>query len=326
MKRLLFLIFVFIIIVAVAGGWFFYSMMPVASNKSLKRFVIDPGEVAAQIGQNLSKAHIIRSALAFRIYSQVTQTAKNIKPGSYELSANLWVPQIVNKLLAGPTEVWVTIPEGLRREEVAQKFVDGFELTGSLVDNFYNQFLSLTQNKEGYLFPDTYLFAKDTQPLAIIHVMENNFEKKYADAKKTQTSKLSREQIVILASIVQREAITQEDMRGVASTLLNRYNAEMPLGSDVTLEYGIGYDKTEKTWWKKDLTLDDLAMNSSYNTRQVVGFPPTPISNPGLVALEAAMNPSQTDYLYYLSDSDGKLHFARTLEEHNANIKKYLNN
>ncbi len=324
MKRLLLLIFAFIFLVAAAGIWFIYGVTPPTSNKTSKRFVIDQGETATAIGQDLAKNNMIRSALAFRIYSQVTQTARNIKPGSYELPGDLWIPQIVAKLLEGPSEVWVTVPEGLRREEVVVKFVNGFELTGKSSDKFSSQFLSLTSNKEGYLFPDTYLFAKDASASAVVTAMENNFESKYKIALKDKTNNLSREEIVTLASIVQREAITPGDMQQVASTLLNRFNLGMPFGSDVTLEYGIGYDTTEKTWWKKDLTMDDLALNSPYNTRLNAGFPPTPISNPGLVALSAAMNPPHTNYLYYLSDTNGKLHFARTLEEHNANIAKYL--
>ncbi len=322
MKRLLLLIFLFLLLVVGGGTWFIYGLTPSGSSKTLKRFVINQGEAAAQIGQDLAKEGIVRNALAFRIYSQITQTARRIRPGSYELPSNLWVPQIISKLLSGPSEVWVTVPEGLRREEVVAKFVDGFELSGKSADNFSNQFLNLTQSKEGYLFPDTYLFAKDASAAAVVRVMEATFNQKYATLGGSTI--LSKEQVVILASIVQREAITKEDMNGVASTLINRYNLGMPFGSDVTLEYGIGYDATEKTWWKKDLTVDDLALNNPYNTRLNAGFPPTPISNPGLVALSASISPPHTNYLYYLSDSDGKLHFATTLEGHNANISKYL--
>jgi UPF0755 protein len=324
MKRLIFLFFVFFIIFVGGGIWLLSSLMPVNSNKSLKRFVIDKGESANQIGMDLSKNNLIKNALAFRIYSQVTQAARKIKPGSYELTSNLWVPQLIDKLLAGPSEVWVTIPEGLRREEISQRFIDGLELTGKSAENFNSLFLALTKGKEGYLFPDTYLMAKDTTPPQAVKVMEDNFNVKYTAASKDKTTSLDKAQIVTLASIIQREAITAEDMQGVSSVLTNRFKEEMPLGSDVTLEYAIGYDSTEKTWWKKDLTVDDLALNSPYNTRLIVGFPPTPISNPGLVALQAAMNPPHTNYLYYLSDSDGKLHFAETLEGHNANIEKYL--
>src|SRR5258708_4958416 len=124
MKRLILLFLIFIVLAVGGGAWFFTSLMPPDSDKTLKRFVVNQGETANQIGVELAKEHIIKSALAFRVYSQVTQTARNIKPGSYELSSNLWQLQIINKLLAGPIEVWVTIPEGFRREEITSKFVD----------------------------------------------------------------------------------------------------------------------------------------------------------------------------------------------------------
>jgi UPF0755 protein len=322
MRKLILLFAVLLLLTVGAGIWFINGLMPVSANATLKRFVIDKGETASQIGINLSKAKLVKSALAFRIYSQVTQAAKIIKPGSYDLSSNLWAPQIVAKLLAGPTEIWVTIPEGLRREEIGQKFVDGLGLTGKEAENFYNQFLKLTEDREGYLFPDTYLVARDVTPQIVVKMMENTFDKKYATLT-TRTTSLSKAQIVILASIIQREAVTAEDMYGVASVLTNRLENGMTFGSDVTLEYALGRQK-DGNWWKEDLTIDDLALNSLYNTRIYAGLPPTAISNPGIVAIQAAMNPPKTDYLYYLSDKDGKLHFARTLDEHNALIEKYL--
>ncbi len=324
MKKFIFLLFSFLLIIIATITWFVNGLIPLNQNKMLKRFEITPGETASQIGLDLEKQGFIKNALSFRIYSQVSQSSKNIKPGSYELTSNLWIPQIINKLLAGPQEIWVTIPEGLRREEVVDKFTESFGLEGTLAVNFKNQFLKLTQVKEGYLFPDTYLFPKDITPQTVVKIMEDNFNKKYVSVQNSKTSNLNKEQTIILASIIQREAITPEDMKGVASVLVNRYNLNSPLGSDVTVEYALGFDKNENSWWKKDLTADDLQINSSYNTRQNVGFPPAPISNPGLVAIKAALNPPQTDYIYYLSDKDGKLHFAKTLEEHNINIEKYL--
>ncbi|HWA52201.1 MAG TPA: endolytic transglycosylase MltG [Patescibacteria group bacterium] len=316
MKKLILLFLAFIIVIVIAGFWFVNGLTPKDNNSQTKRFVIDQGETASAIGIDLAKNNLIKSATAFRIYSQVTQTARKIKPGSYDLSSNQWVPQIIAKLLNGPTEIWVTIPEGLRKEEIAEKFTD--------FDKFNKQeFLNLTKNDEGYLFPDTYLLPRDATASTIVKIMTDNFNKQYTEAAKNKTNPLSKNDIVILASIVQREAITAEDMRGVASVLMNRYNSGMSLGSDVTLEYALG-QQPDGGWWKKDLTVDDLALDSPYNTRTNAGFPPTPISNPGLVALEAAANPPNTSYLYYLSDSDGKLHFAQTLEEHNANIQKYL--
>lgn len=323
MKRLIALFSILTIALIVGGIWFVTNITAAGNDKTLKRFVVEKGETANQIGIDLQKQGLIKSSIAFRIYTQVTQSAKNIKSGSYELSANLWTPQIVDKLLAGPVEVWVTVPEGLRREEVAARFVDGLGLTGSEATKFYNDFLKLTDNKEGFLFPDTYLFVKDATPGSVVNTMEANFNQKYQSVKSTQTNNLSEEEVINLASIVQREAITDSDMQLVAAILLNRKNSGMTLGSDVTLEYALG-KQPDGSWWKKDLTIDDLALNSPYNTRLNVGLPPTPVSNPGLVAIKAALNPPQTDYLYYLADKDGKLHFAKTLDEHNANIAKYL--
>jgi UPF0755 protein len=157
----------------------------------------------------------------------------------------------------------------------------------------------------------------------IISLMKNNFQKKYDSVKDTKTTVLTDAQTIIIASIIEREAIFPEDRPMVASVLINRLNLGMPLGSDPTVMYALGYQADTKSWWKKDLTVDDLAINSAYNTRKNAGLPPTPISNPGLSAIEAALVPAKTNYLYFFSDKQGHLHFATTVEGHNANIQKY---
>ena|SRR5258708_2184844 len=230
MKKLILLFFVLILFGIGVGIWFINGLIPSGSSKTPKRFIVGNGETATQIGQELAREHIIKDALVFRIYSQITQSAKNIKPGLFELSENQSVPEIVNKLLAGPTEIWVTIPEGLRREEIANKFVSGFELTGKVADSFYKEFLRLTDTKEGFLFPDTYLMARDTTPAQVVLALENNFQKQYQIAKSTQTVNLTEMQAITIASIIQREAITPVDMQGVASVLENRLSLGMTLG------------------------------------------------------------------------------------------------
>ena len=119
------------------------------------------------------------------------------------------------------------------------------------------------------------------------------------------------------------EAIFAEDRPLVASVLINRFELGMPLGSDPTVMYALGFQADTKTWWKKDLTADDLLVSSPYNTRKNAGLPPTAICNPGLSSIKAALAPAKTDYLYFFSDKEGHLHFAATLAGHNANIKKY---
>jgi len=136
-----------------------------------------------------------------------------------------------------------------------------------------------------------------------------------------QDQGLTFHQAVILASIVQREAIVEEEMPLIASVFLNRLSAGMKLDSDPTVQYALGYDPIKTTWWKTPLSLDDLAISSPYNTYLQVGFPPGPISNPGLSALKAIAHPSQTPYFYFraVCDGSGRHNFSQTFEEHQQN-------
>ena len=294
---------------AIAGGsWFVNELRPVGSDKTLRRFVITFGENASQIGQNLQKEHFIKDAISFRIYTQVTQTAKDIQAGSYELPSNLWTYQIVDKLLQGPTEVWVTIPEGLRHEEIGEKFIGAFSLAGKAAEDFRSDFLQLTKDKEGYLFPDTYLFAKDSTAALVVKTMRATY-----DAKVTFGASYTD---LILASIIERETRTDEERPIVAGILVKRLSAGWPLQTDATIQYALG------DW--KPITADDLGINSVYNTYKNLGLPPTPIANPGLSAIKAAVNPTSSNYWYYVHDSSGQIHYAATIEEQNDNIAKYL--
>jgi UPF0755 protein len=154
----------------------------------------------------------------------------------------------------------------------------------------------------------------------------DNFNKKVTpqmreDAKKTG---LTFAQTITLASIVEREGKTDSDRPMIAGILLNRIKLGMPLQVDATLQYTLGYQPFAKTWWKKELSVDDKKINSPYNTYANVGLPPAPIANPGMASINAAMYPTSSDYLYYLHDKTGTAHYAKTIEEHNANIQKYL--
>ncbi len=310
-----------IILLILAGGFFIWwqsGKQPVNVNdKTQKTFVISAQENVRDIGYNLKKANLINNPVVFFLTVKQLGLDGKIQAGSFRLSPSMNVDQIAQALTHGSMDVWVTIPEGERATEIAETLAKKLPTYNA---SWKDQLVA----QEGYLFPDTYLFPVNADAATVIKIMKDNFETKYAEAVKQQTNKLSKEQAVTLASIVQREAITPQDMRGVASVLENRLNIGMPLGSDVTVEYALGYQPSEHTWWKKDLTADDLVINSPYNTRKFADLPPTPISNPGLIALEAVLNPAQTDYLYYVSDTNGKLHFAKTIEEHNANVAKYM--
>jgi UPF0755 protein len=309
-----------IILVSIVGffGWWQFNKLAVNPlDKSEKIFVVSNHENIRDIAYNLKKDGLIRSPIVFFLTIKQMGLDGKIQAGDFRLSSSMTTPQIAQNLTHGTLDVWVTIPEGKRATEIA-------EILSQKISSYNASFAETLATQEGYLFPDTYLFPSSASISQIMTIMENNFNNKYAEAEKTKTTKLTKVQAVTLASIVEREAISPKDMQLAASVLENRLNAGMALGSDVTLEYALGYQPVEKTWWKKDLTVDDLNLDSPYNTRLNAGLPPTPISNPGVVALEAVLNPPSTDYLYYVSDNKGVLHFAKTLQEHDANVKKYM--
>jgi UPF0755 protein len=181
--------------------------------------------------------------------------------------------------------------------------------------------------KEGYMFPDTYFFDKEASASAVAKKLRTTFDLKYDDVLQAKIKKLglTPTEGVILASIVEREARSNEARRMVASILLRRFKIDMGLNVDAGIQYALEYQATEKSWWKRHLTKTDLKINSLYNTYIHVGLPPTPICNPSLSSLEAVASADpKTPYLYYYHDLEGVPHYAKTLEEHNQNIANYL--
>jgi len=195
----------------------------------------------------------------------------------------------------------ITIPEGYNTRDIAGKF--------KVFANFDKEnFLKLTPQNEGYLFPDTYFFTGRENEAEIIRIMRNNFQNK-AGSVKTE--------ILIMASMLEREARTIKDKKIIAGILWKRLNNDMLLQVDATLNY-----LNNKT--SLEMTKDDLKFDSPYNTYLYKGLPPTPICNPGLESIEAASQPTETEYWYYLSDKKGNIHYAKTFEEHKANKMRYL--
>lgn len=315
MKKLLFLPLVATFLLAAAAVWFYISAQPVSGNKSFSLVVINKGASASQIGNKLESSGFIKSALAFKIYIRFTGQSGKLQSGQFKLSPSFSLFQTVDALFNGPVEVWVTIPEGLRREEIAARFATA--LGKDTV--FANEFLQMSKGKEGYLFPDTYLFPLDASASAIVKKMTDIFGTKTSSLI-PQGSKLTFAQVVTLASIIERETKTDAERLIVAGILINRLEARMPLQVDASVQYAVG---TSKNWWPI-LSLADLQINSPYNTYKYQGLPPAPIANPGLSSLKAAFAPTASDYWYYIHDSTGLIHYAKTLAEHNANVAKYL--
>ena len=316
--RKLFILIVLLAIVAVAGFgyWITGNGAANSTDKSQKIFVIDRGESVREIGNSLKKNGLIRDPIVFFIYIKLNNQDKNIQAGDYRLSPSMSLSKIVETLNHGILDIWVTIPEGLRAEEIADLFEKN-------LPTYKPSWRSELDSNEGYLFPDTYLIPRDADANIVVAMMRKNFEKRVAEAGiSVDDPKLPN--AVIIASIIQKEAIFTDDMAIVSSVIHNRLNMGMKLDVDPSVAYALGYQSDTKKWWKQELTYDDLKANSLYNTYQNPGLPAGPISNPGVDAIKAALNPSTTSYLYYISDKQGHIHSATTLEGHNANIKKYL--
>ncbi|MDD1677641.1 MAG: endolytic transglycosylase MltG, partial [Methanomicrobiales archaeon] len=277
-------------------------------------------ESRGSIAERLERAGLVRSSTAFQILVVKEGLGRKIQAGDFRLSPAMTSLEIAQQLTHGTLDRWVTLVEGWRREETGQYLASNFQFPNS---NFqYEEFLDLTGDLEGKLFPDTYLLPKDVDAKRLVAILTLNFEKKTANLKPEKKD-------LILASIVEREAKFEADRPIVAGILLNRLEHGWPLQADATVQYVVGSKKCEVgkvkcEWWPKNLTRDDLEIKSPYNTYLYTGLPAGPICSPGLAAIKAAMSPAETDYLYYLSDSEGKMHYARTLEEHNENIAKYL--
>ncbi len=319
MNRLLVLV---TLLVLIGGGGFFWwknGEMPVnASDKKERLFIIEKGKGVREIANSLKEEKFIRDPIVFFLFIKKEGKDKEIQAGDYRLSSSMNMQQIVDELTHGTLDVWVTFPEGLRAEEYDEI------LKESNLKSYDNTWKMILVKNNGYLFPDTYLIPKDASIELIASMLQNNFNKKISEIGLNENSK-NLDEIVKVASIIEREAKFENDKQVTASVIYNRLKIGMALQVDASVQYAYGYQKDTNSWWKK-LSGSDLAIDSPYNTYKNIGLPPKPISNPGIVSLKAAAFPHSTSYLYYVSDNKGKLHFAKTLQEHSSNIKKYLSN
>lgn len=319
--RLSKLLVLVIILLAMGGFLFLYyqeGLLPVNKNDtSTKIFVVRPGEGLNSIVKNLSNEGLIRNKIVFYLMVKQKGIDKKIQAGDFRLSPSMKGEMLADELTHGTLDEWITIVEGLRKEEIAQLVSKKFDIPEI-------EFTKLAP--EGYLFPDTYLIPRQATAEGVIKLMTNTFEQRYEPlAEKIAATGLSKHEALVLASLVEREARSDAVRQQVASILLKRLNEGIPLQVDATVQYALGYQPEEKTWWKRDLTFEDLKINSVYNTYKNPGLPPEPICNPSLSALTAVANANpDTPYLFYITDPQGRMHYAKTSAEHQANIEKYL--
>lgn len=285
-------------------------------------FVIAKNESIAQIASRLYDNHLVRHPLVFRYVVWHKGLDKKIQAGSFKLSSAMTPQEIGEKLTQGVDDVWITIPEGMRVEEIAD-----FLSAQKVLSEFKSaDFINGTKELEGYIFPDTYLVPKTVLTTNLISLMQNTFDQKIVQVLKDDLAGSSRSlnEIITMASIIQREAgENPEEMAHVSGILWNRLNAGQVLAVDCTLQYIEGYNPDLKTWWAPPSIVTKQS-TSRFNTYRRSGLPPAPIANPGLEAVLASLKPQETTDFYYLHDSQGQIHYAQNLSQHNANIQKFL--
>lgn len=307
---------VFIGIIVILVGffiWWQYGNSPVdQKDESSKIFVVPKGAAVRAIANDLKQQDLIRDPVIFFLYVKKNNLETKIQAGSHKLSPSMSLKQVIDSMQSGSVDVWVTIPEGYRSEEIA-------ETLAQTLDTYDESWISALKSEEGFLFPDTYLVPRDAEVQTIINIMKNNFSAKVTEAG-IDPEAGNIVEIVTIASLIEREAITDDEKPMISSVINNRLNEDMGLDIDATLQYITG---TSGSWWEVP-TGEERTIDSPYNTYRYAGLPPGPIANPGIEAIKAAVNPAQSSYFYYIHDTTGKSHFAQTLDQHNDNVNTYL--
>ncbi len=331
---------IMIVITVVLTGGFVFDTFIVSPEEGAASviFEVESGDSVSEIAEDLSEAEIIESELFFKMYVKLTGNASNLQAGSFELTPGMNFRALVAELTdAQAQEVEVTIPEGYTVEQIGEVVMEALpsiseedweEVTGAngkwmievgeILDGIPDE-----QGLEGYLFPDTYRFRVDATARTIVETMALTLKRRLVESDVVIPEGLQFEngltfhELITLASVVEREVRAPEDMKIVAGIFFTRLKIGMALQADSTVNYVTGKSDTA-------VSLEDSRVDSPYNTYQNLGFPPGPISNPGMNAILAVLNPTDSDYLYFLTTDDGEVIYAKTFDVHIANKYQYL--
>jgi UPF0755 protein len=325
------IVLIVLLLAGAAAGWLFSQRFnrPFQGYDAAEQFVeLSPGDGTVAIGRKLVDAGVVRDRTSFRLALWLTGSARRLQAGEYRFDHPMTITEVVGKLARG--EVYVrpmTFPEGLTILEMARLYEShGFGPARDFVTAAGNASLvadidPAAHTLEGYLFPETYNLRRRAGATELVRMMVNRFEQVFPQALRDEAraAGLSVRQAVTLASLVEKESGRAEERPLVAGVYLRRWRIGMPLQCDPTVVYALA----QAGRYDGNLTRENLAVNSPYNTYRVPGLPPGPIASPGRTSLEAAVRPAATDYLYFVSRNDGTHAFARTLDEHNRNVNTF---
>lgn len=280
-----------------------------------KVVTVEKGTTLDEITKQFEDQNVVRSALWIKVIISIAGVEKNVFSGDYffpKRKSVLGVARMITTGDFGLTPVSITIPEGYTVAEISGIFVDRFTTFNGA------DFVKKASGKEGYLFPDTYYFLSNVEAEEVLKTLEATFFTKLISLEDDiEEFGKPLDDVVKMASILELEARTTETRRIISGILWKRLKIGMPLQVDAAFNYVNGKNTYQ-------LSLDDLKIDSPYNTYKYAGFPPTPIANPGIDSLFAAVNPILSDYLYFLSDRNGIMHYSRTFEEHKRKKQLYL--
>ncbi|MGD8226405.1 MAG: endolytic transglycosylase MltG [Desulfobacteraceae bacterium] len=310
------------LLVCAASGLFFIT--PADKGGTNQVVIVREGLSLKEVAGELERKKIIKNKILFEVWAELLGYSRKIKAGEYELGAHMPPKRILEKLIRGEVLTYpVTVPEGYTVAQISQLLQEG-----GLIDK--EEFLSLIDDPallahygisapslEGYLYPETYHFARGISARSTIDAMVGRFWQVVSPLKaRMDEVGMNLPEVVTLASIVEKETGLAEERPTIASVFLNRLKRGMRLESDPTVIYGIKE-------FDGNLTRKDLNKATPYNTYIILGLPPGPIANPGLEAIRAVLYPAETDYLYFVSRNDGSHHFSKNLSEHNKAVRIY---
>ncbi|MDI6784110.1 MAG: endolytic transglycosylase MltG, partial [bacterium] len=326
-KILLIVIIVLLIDILIVLGVYIYT--PLTDQYFARTVTIPPKTSTYGIALLLERAELINSPMLFVVYVKLGGATKSLKAGNYQLDSKMSLAEIVKRLRLGAeaTGAMLTIPEGYNLLQIANALqsrailnAEDF-LTATRAPEYLARYTISRDNLEGYLFPDTYRFYPNIPAKKAIDLMLNQFDKMvlplYQESSKH--TKYSLDQIITLASLIEKEAGIDAEKKIIAAVFYNRLKRGMPLQCDPTIRYIVKKPS-------EPLTKEDMQINSPYNTYLKLGLPPGPICSPGLASIEAALHPEPMKYLYFVSRNDGTHEFSYTLDQHNAAVLKYQRN
>jgi len=311
----------------VGGSFIVYNSLFSASQKTAEaELFTTPVSTVDKVNvvKRLKDSGFIRNSWAFNL--ALSRTSRSIEPGGYRINKSMNTWEVAKTLTSAPSLKWVVIPEGLRKEEIGERLAKALGWDEKQLHDWTYTYTAMDYDHlEGVYFPDTYLIPVDEDGLNVANRFRRRFDEQFAPyMTKFLKQNVKWTTALKIASIVQREAAGKEDMPLIAGILWNRLLKNMKLEVDATIQYARDDKDNLTTGFWKPITPVDKGIDSKYNTYKYAGLPPFPISNSGLDAIDAVLNSEKTDCLYYLHDSNRQIHCAKTYQEHQQNIKNYL--